>query len=362
MPSTAKEEAASLFSHLAEEQLHHLLDTITVPRSERNVAIFCEYTFCDETTLADIAEKVSLSRERVRQVVKRVGMRLKKLYSLRCRRGGDDEFDNIHARMALILDAVDGELTPFLVKCFSGLGRRQRDFIPRFLFGESNGISLLLEYELRQKTLSPPLTKTEQALLARKERLLEAICYPSKVYADTEKTVNVFPGRGEYTHITRFRRQLEKMREHLTFVEFPDIIYYSTSKTDYRPNFLLELPDGRRVLVLVIPTLNMAYTYNRPRFQALREFCKENGYGYLITDDRENTLETLSSLPIDPAIAEALDAVLSQKNNIAWDDIRGLKMTHTVTNATIAAYVLQRELAFSIDPYFHIYPFRRGEK
>ena len=111
------------------------------------------------------------------------------------------------------------------------------------------------------------------------------------------------------------------------------------------------------MLALVLPTLNMAFSYNVKRMRALRDFCERKGYGYLIIDDRDQTLADLKALPVDPTLQDALDGILHSKGEIDWSDIQWVKKTMPLTHSLIAAYVLQNGLHFGTDPYFRICPF-----
>jgi hypothetical protein len=142
----------------------------------------------------------------------------------------------------------------------------------------------------------------------------------------------------------------------LRFVQKPDIVYYCTSETEHRPDFLLELPDGRRVLVLILTVLSQAFAYNRARCRALYDFCEKHGYGYLVIDPNGKTPWILEALELDPALTQALDMFLATTGRVIWSDILALRRSYEITHATIAAYVLQNDRHFTIDPYFCIYP------
>jgi hypothetical protein len=98
----------------------------------------------------------------------------------------------------------------------------------------------------------------------------------------------------------------------------------------------------------------MALSHSRTHFRALHEFCKQNGYGYLITDGRGQTPFTLQKLPINEDLAQALNGILTSRGEIDWGGICEIKKSQAVTNEMIAAYVLQNKLQFFMKPYFRI--------
>jgi hypothetical protein len=199
-------------------------------------------------------------------------------------------------------------------------------------------------------------------VILQKVAQLQALCqHPTEVWADTQEQVSVFPKKREYAYAASFRKHLETLCEHLRFLQNPNIVYYSSPKTDYRPDFLLEFENGRRVLVLTLPVFNMAYAYNRIRFRALHAFCERNGYGYLIVDDRNQTPWGLKQLVLEEALVGALDEILLKNGRILWADILELKRSYKITSAMIVAYVLQKDLCFSMEPYFYICRFHNKE-
>ncbi len=347
---TAFLQAAQVFSRDVDGLLLLLSNEIRVARTKD---IWQRYMLTDAETLEQIGKDYSLTRERIRQLVKRGNRVIAALFVRHCTYGKSEIFDRFIFSMTQALENASSVLPMFLQGAFADWGERKRKAALQLLFGEENGAALFEACESYRKESMDSAKKQKEAV-EKLTRLREMIQYPTEVYADTEEQIGTFVIEKEYTHILKFRRQLEKMQGYLRFIQKPNIVYYSSTKTDHRPDFLLELENGRRVLVLVLPTLNMAFSYNTKRFQALRDFCERKGYGYLIVDDREQTLWDLEHLPLAPTLKSALDAVLSSKGRILWGDIFEVKEAHGLTSTLIAAYVLQSKLHFVMDSYFCI--------
>ena len=103
--------------------------------------------------------------------------------------------------------------------------------------------------------------------------------------------------------------------------------------------------------MLALATVNMALIYNIQRCNALHLFCRENGYGYLIIDDRGNSIYDLRCREVAPDLEEQLGAILGDFGEITWDDVKAIKKTRSVPNADIAAYVMQNQLRFTLKPF-----------
>ena len=95
----------------------------------------------------------------------------------------------------------------------------------------------------------------------------------------------------------------------------------------------------------------MAFIYNIERCNALHRFCKENGYGYLIIDDRGNSIYDIRSREVAPDLVAYFNTILENQTMIVWRNIKDIKLTRPVSNADIAAYVLQNKLHFTMEPF-----------
>lgn len=354
-------EDASEFAYLADVQLEALLCAVADrPTRKKEKAIWEKYVLCDANTLRDVAPEYGVTHERIRQIVNKFCKRAERFFQERCLHTDDTAFVERNARMTELLEGLNGALIPFLYAGFADWGARKREFVLRLLFGKENGAILWKECESYRENVVEPAQK--QKVILQKVEQLQALCqYPTEVYAETEGQISGFPKEREYTCVASFRKRLEKLCEHLRFVQNPNIVYYFSSKTDHRPDFLLEFENGRRVLVLVLPVFNMAYAHNRTRFRALHAFCEKKGYGYLVVDDRGQTPWELRQLILEEALVGALDEILLKNGRILWTDISELKKSYKVTSAMIAAYVLQKDLCFSMEPYLYICRFRNKE-
>lgn len=343
-PLTVSTENAALFASLVEAQMLFLCE---LTRRERDRDVWRAYVLTDTYTLEALGEQYAVTRERIRQIVRLCARRMDRLFCKFSTRDREGDFYDRNLRMIALLDGARGALVPFLKASFDAWGARKKKFALQLLFGEDVAAQLLPAVEA-----PVPEKKTERRV--RPLWWLEKIVFPTERSAEGGAQVRSIAPEREYVYLSQFRKTLEEQSEVLSFVQNPDVVYYTSASTVHRPDFMLLMPNGRRVLVMVVRTLNLAYWYNVERFAALRRFCEENGYGYLITDGRSYTQETLMALPIAPQLVGALDSVLKERGWILWQDIGELRQTYTVTQATIAAYVLQKGLVFSTNPYFRI--------
>ena len=322
-------------------------------RNERHRIMWERYVLSDRETLQDIAGEYAITRERVRQIVSKVSARHKAYCQRSYWKKAETEVRTYLLKLDAVMQTFDRAALLSYYGGFADDEKRKRSFLTELLLGEAVAEKLAVEGEHLARERKTQKSK-DASLLKRLEQLQEWICYPTQIFADTERQVSTFPGKERTAMFESFLKKLEALGDHLTVIPNPNIVYYSSNKTDHRPDFLIQLEDGRRVLVVLSPLINMAYHYNVHRFNELHRYCARNGYGYLITNDRGQSIFKIKAKPIDAAVRDALNAVCRENGAILWQDICELKKQYPLSNETIVAYVLQEKLRFEMDPYFCI--------
>ncbi len=111
---------------------------------------------------------------------------------------------------------------------------------------------------------------------------------------------------------------------------------------DYYPDLLVDLRDGRRLLIEVKARLDEFALYkNVVKFEAAQEFCRVLGWGFLAVTDRLQTPITLVNRQVDASVEQALRHHLStgptdwhslsplmDENHIRFSDIATLALRH----------------------------------
>ena len=320
--------------------------------SDSRFAMLKEYVESDGATLASIASKYDLSRERIRQIINRIKTALPYQF-MRSKCFSSSEFLKLTQQFTNVLEGVNYNVILLSRYGLGHISKRKRGMMLEVLFGKSFAERIsdeILKIEIEEKN-KKTVIKESNDLFDEWENYRSKICYPSAVIADYTTTVSSVKVREENSTEVSVYNKLKKYDRFFEMVRNPDIIFYSSSLTDHRPHFLLHLPDHTSVLVLVLQTLNMAYAYNIERCNALHRFCKENGYGYLIVDSRMRSIYDIKERILDPELTAKLDEILNEKNKILWQDVKAIKETQTVLNEDIASYVLQNRLFFTMNPF-----------
>ncbi|MBQ7384012.1 MAG: hypothetical protein IJV72_04395 [Clostridia bacterium] len=315
---------------------------------ERKIILFQEYTESDKTTLADLGEKYSVSREQIRHRKLYIEKNLTSLFSRLLWLNAEDTIRQI-TELDEYLAKTEYNIVPCLCVGLYDISNKKRDAIIRMFFSSISDELIKICKEFLPKLID---THKEKERAADSWAIYEKkIVYPSDIFADSTADIKQFDDSNFFDYHRRIEAKFSKFPNDIEVIRTPDIVYYSSSTTDHRPDFLLITPDRRTVLVLVIPTVNMAIIYNITRCNALHSFCKENGFGYLIIDDRNNSIFDLKSKELDSALCEELNRILDTNSMIFWNDIKRLKEVYTLRNEEIAAYVLQNKLHFTLEPF-----------
>ncbi len=317
----------------------------------RKIAIYIEYAETDQT-LADIAPRYNVSRERIRQVAKHTQARLLDYFNKELSTSQDSSFTKRIEKLCELFKAIDHDAALLASYGLDHIPVKKKQTMLDLLFGKDLSQKILTEADaivLRANRAN------EQAFLDNKLKTLwdfyqSKICYPSHFTVDPSLEVPSLETALEYASEKSFYAKLKKFESFIEIVKTPDIIYYFNN-TDHLPNFLLKLPNKTSVLVLVVPTINMALSYNAARFNALHRFCKEHGYGYLIIDNRGNSIYDLKDRVVAPELTCALNNILDKNKRIVWQDIKDLRQSIEISNQDIVAFVLQKKLNFRLSPY-----------
>jgi hypothetical protein len=334
------------------EELFNVIESLCRAGFARKLSIYREYVASDKITLSDLGAKYDVSRERIRQIVSKANdgtfYEFKKVMVLNYA-----EFNKSLFQIAELLENIDYNLPSLLSFGLASVGNRKKSAILHLLFGKEIAEMLLK----RSKTFTAALDahkelqKINEEIQKTLDRYLAKTCFPSSFTADPTLSITAVEKKRTYDFEKKARLKLLKLLPLVDIIENPDIVYCSTSQTDHRPHALLRLSDGRSILVLILPAINMAYIYNIQRFNELHQFCVNNGYGYLIIDDNDNSIYDLKNRAIANELTDALNAVLDKKGQIDDQSLSVLRSAYKLSKLDIASYVLQNKLHFSPKPF-----------
>lgn len=342
------EQAVRLFYRLLDALARSPIKSVA-----KRLEVYRRYIASDTVTLAALAPDFYVSRERIRQYIVLAKRKANRYLWWELKSENPDVCACIE-ELAGLLEAVECDVISLIAYGWSLCGRRLVEAMLVTLFGEETGAFLL--------QASEPLSTIEEhrrQVLRRQDELMDQwallaakICYPSKL-TDADPALPE-PCQGKELNETeqRFYKKLKRLEAVIDVVSSPDVVYCREGRGIDRPSLAIRTPEGRCVLVLVVSTINMASAYYVRLFNALHLFCARGGYGYLIMDDRGNSIYDLKSRLLDPDAVSYFDGLLRTKGGIRWADVKAWKEHAPFPNEDLVAYVLQRRLRFSRNPFY----------
>ncbi|RJT17803.1 sigma factor-like helix-turn-helix DNA-binding protein [Buttiauxella izardii] len=108
----------------------------------------------------------------------------------------------------------------------------------------------------------------------------------------------------------------------------------------YYPDLLVSTIDGRCLLVEVKPTDSMALSINRVKANAGRAWAHARGWGWLVVSDR-HTLRQLEEHVIPAAKWALIENELNASGVLNWRDMMELRMRHELTRFDLTAFIIQ---------------------
>ena len=124
-------------------------------------------------------------------------------------------------------------------------------------------------------------------------------------------------------------------------------------KRNYYPDIVIKTEDNALCIIEVKPFYQMALYENLLKFEALHNYCKEKNIGYLIIDERINSLfqykNNISNAKLEKMILEEL----SLNENINYTRYRDLLSANNldVTIKELSVVVLKNKLKWSLKPF-----------
>ncbi len=117
----------------------------------------------------------------------------------------------------------------------------------------------------------------------------------------------------------------------------------------YTPDVFFVLKDGRGIIAEVKARYYMGLYTNMVKWPVLREYCRQHGYGRLITDGRITIQSFWHHTIPAPFQKSLLDTLLA--GPLAWREYRQIRETHQATWTDFVAVILRNHLIWTLHPF-----------
>ena len=336
-------------------------------------------------TLEKIALKFKLSRERIRQILKKICRKIRfrtnkeekgtipKTDYLSLRSELFDKINSIYNeqyKYDMLVDLCDEYLPnvyyPSALELIYAFAFENNESVDLFGISLSDFKGHLLK-ERRIINAEEKLKKLFHKFLSVKNDDKSCIKLLSK---NPSRNVNKteFSGTFYSSKLSRdvmFESNLEKAfllnLENCSFIESyteqPFAITYldaCNSQRRYFPDVLVKLCNGFQVIVEIKPIVHMAHYNNLLKMEALRKFCSQNGLGYLLTEGTYNrSIDIMMKRPLQKESWEnELMEYINDNGFIKWRDFKGkFKSRFKISYEDFVPFIIKKSLKFTTKPF-----------
>ncbi len=338
-------------------------------------------------TLEQVGEALGVSRERIRQILQRVHRKISTKGKRQITKGQiagasarllhylrsilrPEESGNLDRIFAFARDELaylpqETHALPLLIRLLYGQGGQAEEYLFELIQLHRQEVIALwqaAQSEAEFKNLltyiiwPPEITRSSHTFEAASK-----LSRQREVSLDSEGKVGIFfsekMGREvQYESLLelQFLLKLEKIKEVVFYQEQPFVIPYELGglRRIYYPDIFFFIKDGRGVVVEVKPRYQMALYENLIKWSALRKFCVQNGWGYLIIDGNrpiQKFQQHEFSREFQTALLTALEN--SRDGTLNWQEYRRIRDQHSATWSDFLAVILKNRLVWSLQPF-----------
>ena len=338
-------------------------------------------------TLEQVGQELGISRERIRQILKRIH---RKLYSKGKRQITKGDTAGASACLLLYLESTLRPEEPGNLDRIFDFARNELAYLPQqthalplliyLLYGTGDQARDYL-FKLRQRDRAEviALRKAARSDIEFRELLANVIwppeitsnSYTSQMISKLNRKRDVSPdGEGESgTFFSQkmdrevqfesllelhFLLKLEKTKEIVLYQEQPFVMPYEFGEVarTYYPDVFFVTEDGRGVVVEIKPRYQMALYENLAKWTVLRKFCFQNGWGLLVTDGKRSIQKLQQhefSVEFQTALLRAL--ANSQDGSLSWNEYRSIRDQYNATWNDFLAIILKNRLIWNLQPF-----------
>jgi len=148
-----------------------------------------------------------------------------------------------------------------------------------------------------------------------------------------------------------FLEILEASAEIVFYQEQPFKVPYSRNGAvkNYFPDIFFVMKNNQAIVVEIKPFLQMALQNNLDKWTSLKQFCSERGYGMLITDGRR-AIQEVMRYKFNPAFAEKILSELSN-GSLNWQAYKKIRSEFNIKYIDFMALVLKERLNWQLSPF-----------
>lgn len=149
----------------------------------------------------------------------------------------------------------------------------------------------------------------------------------------------------------QFFLQLEQADDVVWYQEQPLALSYNIDGhlSKYIPDVFIQLLDGRVFVTEIKPRFLMPLIENVLKWEALKSYCEERGWGALMTDGRTSPNALGAFTSNEQFAAEILNRL--QLSSLNWNEYRDISQRYKASFVDFASLILNAKLSWSLGPF-----------
>lgn len=121
----------------------------------------------------------------------------------------------------------------------------------------------------------------------------------------------------------------------------------------YYPDIQILTNSNQIIIVEIKPSMRMVNYQNLIKYKAMESYCEENGFGFIVMDNRTN-LKKLMEREVYTALSEEIINVLKHKEYISYSEIKLILEKHNCIFLDLYSVILNKNLKLLDIPFFQI--------
>ena len=304
--------------------------------NKRNVEIFKKRTNLlsfDNPTLQNIGNDYNLTRERIRQIVKKISRNLKRhkdKYILLFNNIANTNYINYFFYgiinlyneyfLKILLDILNNNLYYNVMNKIYEINNTKKQFYKQQLYDNKFKDALVINKanSSNQKSLNEltfnTLVKERELNDENSTRIVELKNINKMLEYESLLEKTILLKLDKISFIKDIKTQSLKIP-----------YKYNNSSHFYYPDVQLITKNNNIIILEIKPLLKMFEEFNLIKYIVLKNFCNENNYSYAIIDDRYNTIEKIKNINVDLKKENYFIEFVKQNQKITYRQFKIIK-------------------------------------
>lgn len=131
---------------------------------------------------------------------------------------------------------------------------------------------------------------------------------------------------------------------------------YKNKTYQYYPDIQILINDKVLAIIEVKPVYHMVDGFNLAKYDALKSYCTQNGFGYVMIDDHLNSIETIKRIKVEKEIEDNFIKYVKENSEINYRQFKNFRMRYQLKTVDLEKIILdnQKILEYKIKPSFKI--------